>query len=1039
MEEGLQASHLLRFGPFEADLEAGQLRKNGVRVKLPQQPFQVLVCLLERSGRVVTREALIAQLWPNGTVVEYEHSLATAINKIRQVLSDSADNPQFVETLPRRGYRFLVPVERIGRPPEERPPQVATLAPEFGTTISYYKITEKLGEGGMGVVYRAQDNKLKRDVALKFLPLHALDDAELKARFLQEAQAAAALNHPNICTVYEIDEQDGQPFIAMEWIAGKNLKELVRSGPRDLEEALDFATQMAKALQAAHEKDIVHRDVKSANVMVTTEGQVKVMDFGLALLGGSRGLTKSGTTLGTPAYMSPEQTLGQKVDHRSDIWSLGVVLYEMVSGQLPFKGELEAALAYSIVNEEPAPLTGLRTGVPLALDRIVGKTLEKDPDDRYQHADEILVDLRAVQRATASGTSRIVTTKKRVRSRPLRQWGPRVVGLVAAGIAVIAGVTWWLNRSPEPTTESPAQYRLSQITRDSGYTAEPALSPDGKLLAYASDRSGEDNIDIWVQQVAGGQPIRLTTHEANERYPSFSPDGNRIVFRSERNGRGIYVIPALGGNARRIADGGHFPRFSPDGKWISYSDSNFIVPRQQSAKIHIVSASSGSPRPLEIDLPSAMGPVWSPDSKYLLFLGGTEAASGGGMASDWWVVPVEGGKAIKLGATELLEDFGLDAQNLLFRRLPISPQDWLADGNRLVFSAGLRRGPANLWQVRISPGDWRLVGQPERLTAGTGETDPSTAVDGRIAFSSPAQDWDIWSLPIDADRAKVLGRPERFISGLSLERYPTVSADGRSLVYVSDRSGNYDVWLRDLETGEDRPVTITPEPEPRAAISSDGSKVAYVRREAGRGYLYFTDLATGSEKKLVEEPAGFLDWMPGGQEILYASRIPPQPLRRWMLTAERGEKAELLLQHPGYQFGVVRFSPDRRWLSFKAGLPASQEHPTFVSPVRNGQPAGKSEWIEVSSVFNSRNWWSPDGNVLYFLSHQDTFMCIVAQHLDPATKKPVGAPVDILHLHGRRRISHGTSFGYGMTADRLYFPIAEQKANIWLAEPQGQP
>jgi len=911
---------------------------------------------------------------------------------------------------------------------------------QMGQTISHYQIAEKLGEGGMGVVYRAHDNKLKRDVALKFLPRHALDDAELKTRFLQEAQAAAALNHPNICTVYEIDEQDQQPFIAMEWIAGTDLKELIRSGPRNLEEALDFAMQMAKALQAAHEKDIVHRDVKSANVMVTSEGQAKIMDFGLATLGGSRGLTKSGTTLGTPVYMSPEQALGEKVDHRSDIWSLGVVLYEMIAGQLPFQGEVDAAIAYAIVNQEPKLLTGLRTGVPTELDHIVGKALEKEPDDRYQHADEMRVDLRAVQRATGSGTSHIVSTRRTARRIPLRRWKPRVVGLVAGGIAIIAGITWWPNRSAGPTTESPPQYQVTQITRDSGYTAEPALSPDGKLVSYVSDRAGEDNLDIWVQQVAGSQSIRLTTHKADDNHPSFSPDGSRIVFRSERDGGGIYVVSALGGHARRVADGGFLPRFSPDGKWISYSDSNFIVPDvQQSKKIQIVSASTGSPRPLEIDLPYAMGPVWSPDSKYLLFLGGTEAGSGSGLG--WWVAPLEGGKAINLGVRELLENAHLDVRTLLFayRHVAIWPQDWLAEGNRVIFSAGLSGGAANLWQVHISPDEWRFVGQPEHLTSGTGEEDPSMALGGRIAFSSPAVDRDIWSLPIDADRAKVLGRPERLISGLSTESYPTVSDDGRNLVYISDRSGNPDVWLRSLETGEDTPVTMTPESERRAAISSDGSKVAFTRREAGVNHLYFTDIAKGStEKRLVDAPAGFLDWMPGGNEILYFSRLELPP-RRWMLNAETGEKEELLLRYPGeesgYEFGVVRFSPDRRWLSFKAG--AGPEQPTFVSPVRNGQPADKSGWIEVSSVRNSRNWWSPDGNVLYFLSHADTFMCIMAQHLDPATKKPIGEPVDILHLHGRRRISHGVGFGYGMTADRLYFPIVEQKANIWLAEPQA--
>ena len=233
----------------------------------------------------------------------------------------------------------------------------------IGKTISHYKILEKLGEGGMGVVYKAEDTKLKRIVALKFLPLHTLASAEEKSRFVHEAQAAAALNHANICTVYEIDESEGQTFIAMEYIEGQNLKQKVGSSPLKLEETLDIAMQVAQGLHEAHEKEIVHRDIKTANVMTTSKGQVKIMDFGLAKLREQTKLTKTGTTMGTAAYMSPEQTQGEEVDQRTDIWSLGVLLYEMLTGKLPFAGDYVQAVMYSILHEEPEPITGLRTGV----------------------------------------------------------------------------------------------------------------------------------------------------------------------------------------------------------------------------------------------------------------------------------------------------------------------------------------------------------------------------------------------------------------------------------------------------------------------------------------------------------------------------------------------------------------------------------------------------------------------------------------------------------------------------------------------------
>jgi serine/threonine protein kinase len=282
----------------------------------------------------------------------------------------------------------------------------------IGKTISHYKILEKLGEGGMGVVYKAEDTKLKRTVALKFLTPQTLGSEEEKARFIQEAQAAAALNHPNICTIYEIDESERQSFLAMEYIEGQSLKEKIKSVPLKLDEALDITIQVAEGLQEAHEKGIVHRDIKPANIMVTTKGQAKIMDFGLAKLGRGMHLTKTGTTLGTIAYMSPEQARGDTVDHRTDIWSLGIVLYEMVTGQLPFKSEYEQAVIYSILNENPKPITSLWTEVPLELERIVNKALAKSPAERYQHVDEMLIDLRSFTEELESGITKTLLSKK---------------------------------------------------------------------------------------------------------------------------------------------------------------------------------------------------------------------------------------------------------------------------------------------------------------------------------------------------------------------------------------------------------------------------------------------------------------------------------------------------------------------------------------------------------------------------------------------------------------------------------------------------
>jgi serine/threonine protein kinase len=280
----------------------------------------------------------------------------------------------------------------------------------IGSTISHYRIVEKLGEGGMGVVYKAEDTKLERTVALKFLAQHLLNDAEAKERFLREAKAAAALHHSNVCPVHEIDEVDGKTFLAMAFLEGESLEDRIAQGPLSIKDALDLARQVAEGLDAAHEKGIVHRDIKPANIMVDAKGHATIMDFGLARLTEASRLTKVDTAMGTVAYMSPEQAQGMEVDHRSDVWALGCVLYEMVSGQRPFLGQYDQALLYEIVHEEVAPLTSIRAGVPMELELLTAKCLEKEREDRYGSAQEVSRDLRKLGEKLRSGRSTILRT-----------------------------------------------------------------------------------------------------------------------------------------------------------------------------------------------------------------------------------------------------------------------------------------------------------------------------------------------------------------------------------------------------------------------------------------------------------------------------------------------------------------------------------------------------------------------------------------------------------------------------------------------------
>ena len=561
-------------------------------------------------------------------------------------------------------------------------------APLIGTTISHYRITDKLGEGGMGVVYKAEDTKLKRPVALKFLAPHLLRDEEGRKRFHREAMAAAALDHPNVCTVYEIDEADGRTFIVMAFLEGQTLSQKIADGPLKLPEALSIAIQTADGLEAAHEKNVVHRDIKPDNVMLLTgsRGLVKIMDFGLAQLAGSSKLTQHGTTLGTMAYMSPEQAEGAETDCRTDIWSLGVVLYEMVTGQQPFRGDFDQAVVFSLMNETPEPLTAVRTGVPKALELVVDKCLAKKAEERYQHTADLLVDLQALRRELEPQASQV-----RPAPTPAKRTLHAVLGVGVPVLLAIAGIVWWFGG--RSATEAPApQYNLRQLTHDTGLTHQPAISNDGRMIAYASDRAGEGNLDIWVKQVVGGDPRNpLTEHEADDWQPDFSPDGSQVVFRSERDGGGVYVAPALGGAARLLAKDGWAPKVSPDGQWVAYHVGGAL----REASIHIVAMSGGASRKLETGVAWGAGPVWSPDGQYILFAGSPERVLLTFETLDWWIAPAEGGQAVKTGFADIKEKTGL-----MLSGVGASTPNWLADPDRMIFSAQ-QGDTTNIYQLML--------------------------------------------------------------------------------------------------------------------------------------------------------------------------------------------------------------------------------------------------------------------------------------------------------------------------------------------------
>ncbi len=896
----------------------------------------------------------------------------------------------------------------------------------IGQTIAHYHILEKLGEGGMGVVYKARDLHLDRLVAIKLLPPEKTADPERKRRFVQEARAASALNHPHIVTVHDVASDEGVDFIVMEWVSGRTLGQAIGRKGLKLNDALKYGAQIADALAAAHGAGIVHRDLKPGNMMVTDSGLVKVLDFGLAKLTEiatefaatitRKPETEEGTIVGTVAYMSPEQAEGKKVDARSDIFSFGSVLYEMATGRRAFSGATKLATLTAILHEEPPPLED----APPELEKIIARCLRKDPDRRIQHMVDVKLALEDLKEESDSGKLLAAAPRRRQRIMP---W---VIPALAVVVLVATSVALWVRRQPKPF-RAPV---LMQLTTDTGLTTDPALSPDGKLLAYASDRSGNGGLDIWVRQVGGGEPIRLTQDPADEREPSFSPDGTMIAFRSEREGGGIYVVSALGGPPRKIAPEGRRPRFSTDGSQIAYWSGTIgggaAFSARNYCRIFVVASAGGAPRQVRSDFVGAAYPEWAPDGRHLLFLGNRDEKLPVDESIDWWVTPLDQGPAIATGVFKATREAKLSGPLLVYPWALIAPT-WQPDGDALIFSA--RSGDSrNLWRLGISTKTWTVAGLPQRLTSSpTIEESPSVALiaDGsvKIAFASLGENTDIWSLPLEANTGKVTGELRQWTRDTAADFHPSLSADGRKMVFVSARSGNQEISIKDLGTGEDAVLTASRGDKYRPRFSPDATRVSFATHRDKKWDIYLVPATGGAAEMICEDCGQATGWSPDGRYLIGNSVDG----RLFLVEAASRRRIDVVALS-GRWFAGGTFSSDGRWITFlELSLPW-REH---LAPFQGETPVPESAWI---SVLSELNYWSPDGTLVYGVSDHDGFNCIWAQRVDSATKRPMGSPLPIFHAHGARlTVFAGVSVG----RERMVFDMAERTSNIWMAQWKG--
>src|SRR5437763_4974995 len=770
-----------------------------------------------------------------------------------------------------------------------------------GRSFGPYEILSQLGAGGMGDVYLAQDGRLGRQVALKLLPSHFTSDADRLLRFQQEARAASALNHPNILTIHEIGEIDGHPFIATEFIDGQTLREHTAKALIKLGEALDVAVQVASALSAAHAAGIVHRDIKPENIMIRHDGFVKVLDFGLVKLTEKRATnseastlvnTDAGVVMGTARYMSPEQARGKKVDARTDIWSLGVVLYELVAGRLPFEGGTPSDVLSLILQREPAPLARYSPEVPTELERIVRNALHKDREERYQTVKDFLIDLKNLRRelrfkaeldrsaspnrgdeavaAMSSGQAVAGTVKQPAGQTSLvdaahpTSSAEYIVSeikhhkrgvLIALGTIVILAVGWYLlPRLGSRTKEASTPLRnttFTQLTDQSGPEYFPSLSPDGKSFSYADYAAGY--WDIYLQRVGGKNPVNLTKDSpSDDTQPAFSPDGERIAFRSQREGGGVFVMGATGESVKRLTNFGFNPAWSPDGKEIACADVSIVEPRIRSnpnSRIWAVNHATGERRHDKKE--DSVQPHWTPHGVRIAYQGRRQAAQ-----RDIWTIPAGGGEPV-----EVTNDAAMDWN-------PV----WSPDGKYLYFASD-RGGSMNLWRVPIEEQTGRVLGQPEAVTTPSAYTGHlSFSHDGRrLAYANVVRGANLQQVGFDPVRETVTGQPVWITQGSRPATTANLSPDGEWLAFDSQIGQQEDLFVIRRDGTGLRQLTDDKYKDREPRWSPDGKRLAFYSDRSGKWDIWTLN-SDGSGLQQLTYASGTVNnpvWSPDGSSLAY--------------------------------------------------------------------------------------------------------------------------------------------------------------------------
>jgi len=842
---------IARFENFELDVNAGELhRPDGTSVRLPEQSLRILIALLEQPGEVVQREEIRKRLWPNDTVVEFEHSISAAMNRLRQALGDSAEKPKYVETLARRGYRWMISVDWVERSPalpptagEDKKTAEVSDGRLIGRKVSHYRVLRILGGGGMGIVYEAEDLKLGRRVALKFLPEELGNDPNAIERFEREARAASVLDHPNICAIHEFGEHDGQPFIVMPLLRGQTLRERIATGDRlALDAILDIALQIADGLDAAHKKGIIHRDIKPANILITDRGEAKILDFGLAKIFASEEqceiatddgfnsisrpaknssptdwhLTQPSLAMGTAAYMSPEQIRGEKLDARTDLFSFGLVLYEMATGRQAFHGNTAAELRAAILNDRQSTAVDLNPNLSPMLGEIIQRALEKDREARYSSAS----DMRAELQALKSPKQENATGEKS----GVKLWLRLTLAGIVVAIVVTSGVLWFLGSTPNRQTQLKQRQITTNINESTVFSG--AIAPDGKYLAY-TDAAG-----LYLKLIATGEVRPLPTPEELrghhiDWWMSWFPDGSRLLATASVIGRpdSIWTISVLGGQPHKIRDNAASFTVSPNGNLMLFSTNHGRINGDDREIWVMDTDGENAHKILEVEEGSGFNSAdWSPDGQRLAY-------------SKWQPGPA--------GVELVLESCDLKGEHPV--RILSGPGlidfKWLP-GGRIVYIKGepdLNLSRADLWEQRVNATTGEPQGKPRQLThwAGFGINSLSATANGkelvyrRVWAQRSVHVADLVASPVHISAQRQLTHSE------GNELPVAWTADGDTVLFVSNRSGPWGIFKQSLR--DEDPESLVGSAFQYGyfipGLSVSGEWVLYIDDRNGRGLL----------------------------------------------------------------------------------------------------------------------------------------------------------------------------------------------------------